>query len=496
MKKLVFLALFVHFTAVLQAQSKVFKEVNEDISTQFKPIRQDNELVGYLAFTRLEKASKDSFNYRVTIMDENLNDLGAVNFRGANLELQTVAFEQNAICLGYIQTSLTGVQQIKNQSTVEKMRDAASSSQVLVQWISLNGKVLNTWSQEVILSTQPVVEGSYRYITKAENVLIHGMQIKNVPKVGFCLFYGDGRKQEVVLFDDKGSLLQQMAVPERASHYELHASATYIYLLEQIGVIPEGGYKLFVYSPGDLSPVIDFDLRDSKGNWLKVLSFDNDPVTGDAFVAGCIINPKMERDILMAMDYPKGPYIGLFTIDLGGPGRDMKANCSYWDEGKFPGLSQDGYFLEKGFYVKYASAAKDFNGNTIFTGTALSPMGRRSYRLADGVFVRQEASGKVVLDNNVLCDVARGIDPEKQLNDVDFKDFYPVVNPDTRINYMIIDDAQNIFIYNISSKKVLRTVPHKNGNIRTNVYPAKAGHIVVAEYHQKEKYTRFSIEAP
>jgi len=71
------------FVCSLQAQTKVFKEVGEDISTQVKPIMQDNAVVGYLAFTRLEKASADSFNYRLTIMDENLNDIGAVNFRQA-----------------------------------------------------------------------------------------------------------------------------------------------------------------------------------------------------------------------------------------------------------------------------------------------------------------------------------------------------------------------------------------------------------------------------
>jgi hypothetical protein len=35
-------------------------------------------LVGYLAFTRLEQADADSFNYRITIIDENLHDIGAV----------------------------------------------------------------------------------------------------------------------------------------------------------------------------------------------------------------------------------------------------------------------------------------------------------------------------------------------------------------------------------------------------------------------------------
>ena len=69
-----------------------------------------------------------------------------------------------------------------------------------------------------------------------------------------------------------------------------------------------------------------------------------------------------------------------------------------------------------------------------------------------------------------------------------------MVNPDTKTNYMIIDDEENIYIYNVSSRKVMRTIQHKDGNVKINVYPAKEGHIMVSEYNRKEKYTRFSIE--
>ena len=246
----------------------------------------------------------------------------------------------------------------------------------------------------------------------------------------------------------------------------------------------------------DLSAVIDFDLRDSKDNWLKVLSFDNDPASGDVIIAGCIINPKMERQFVSAADYVNSPYIGLFTIDLGGPGRDMHANCSYWDDEKFPGLSADGLFSDKDFYVKYASAFRDYKGNTIFAGTALALVGSSKFKLADGVFVRQEESGKIVLDNSIPCDETKSFGPPGLLYALDKKDFYKVDDPDIKSNYMIIDDADNIYIYNVNSKKIMRTIPHKDGNIKINVYPAKEGHIVVSKYNRKERNTSFSIEAP
>ena len=498
MKKLVFALLFVLFTCFLQAQSKVFKEVSEDISTQFKPITQDNTLVGYLAFTRLEKADADSFNYRVTIMDENLKDIGTVNFRQENLDLQTVSFEQNVLCLGYIQSALSGTQKVRTMRGYRKVEDAATSSHMLIQFINLNGKVINTYYRDINLVTAPVGNSNpYATAIKLVNYLKYGMQIRNIPNSGFCLFYGDDLKQDLVLFDTRGVQTHQLEIPGLADRYYLHATATYIYLLTKKDVrVPEGGYKLYVYSSSDLSAVIDFDLRDSKDNWLKVLSFDNDPMTGDAFIAGCIINPAMEKQFVSAADYSNSPYIGLFTIDLGGQGRDMKANCSYWDDEKFPGLSRDGLFTDKDFYVKYASAFRDYKGNTIFAGTALTLVGSSKFKLADGVFVRQEASGKIALYNNIPCDETKSFGLTGILYTLDKKDFYKVVDPDTKNNYMIIDDEENIYVYNVNSKKIMRTIPHKDGNIKINVYPAKEGHIIISEYNRKEKFTRFSIEAP
>lgn len=498
MKKPVYVGICLLFTISLQAQTKVFKEISDDISTQFKAITQDNALVGYLAFTRLEKVNADSFNYRVTIMDENLNDIGKVNFRQENLELQTVSFEQNVLCLGYLQSAIAGGQSVKTPKEYRKATEAASSdNHLLVQFINLSGKIINTYYKDVYLKTGAVPEGRSYTTLKLFNYLKYGMQIRNIPNGGFCLFYGENAKQHLVLFDTGGNMTQEQEVSDYADQYFLRATATNIYLLVKKEVhVPEGGFKLYVYSPKTLAVENYFDLRDANDNWLKVLAFDNDPTTGNAFIAGCIINPKMEKQFVTAFDYANAPYVGLFTLDLGGPEKQMHANCSYWDNEKIPGLSVDGLFADKDFYVRYASAFRDFKGNTIFAGTALALVGSSKFKLADGVFVRQEASGNVALDNNVPCDETKSFGPATVLYDLDKKDFYKVVNPDTRNNYMIIDDAENIYIYNVDGKKIMRTIPHRDGSVKTNVYPAKEGHILVSEYNRKEKTTRFSIETP
>jgi hypothetical protein len=487
------------FVYTLEAQSKIFKEVGEDISTQVKAISQDNALVGYLAFTRLEKADADSFNYRVTIMDENLNDIGTVNFRQGILDLQAVSFEQNVLCLGYIQSPLTDGESVRSRRDLRKAEDAAASSHVVLQFINLDGKLINTWSREVNLNTATLTAGGLWSAMKLIGYLKYGMQIRNIPDGGFAFFYGDDVKQQLAVFNIKGDLTHEQEAPTVADHFFLRASASAIYLLTKHDIrVPEGGSTLYVYSAKDLNAENNFDLRDGYDNWLKVLSFDNDPTTGDAFIAGCIINPKREQEFLTARDYAYGPYVGLFTLDLGNPNKDMHANCSYWSGENIPGVSGYGEFTTQGFYVKYATAFKDYKGNTIFAGTALVGegfVGSAKYKLTDGVFVRQDTSGKIALDNNIPCDETKYFNDAGILYAQEKKDYYKVDNPDTKTNYMIIDDEANIYIYNVTAKKVMRTIPHKDGNVKVNVYPAKEGHMMVTEYNRKEKYTRFSIEA-
>jgi hypothetical protein len=498
LKKLAFSLANLLLVFSLQAQTKIFKEVGEDISTQIKAIAQDNALVGYLAFTRLEKADADSFNYRLTIMDENLNEIGTVNFRQGLLDLQTVSFEQNVLCLGYIESSLTRGESVRSQREYRKAQEAATTSHILLQFVNLNGKVINTLYQEVNLNTATLSQKNPFSMMKMVGYLKYGMQIRNIPNGGFAFFYGDEMKQKLLLFDTKGNMTHELDVPI-ADHFYLRTSAADLYLLtKQIVHAPEGGYRLYVYSAKDLEAENNFDLRDRNDNWLKVLSFDNDPASGDAFIAGCIINPRREKEFFTANDYAYSPYVGLFTIDLGNPHKDMNANCSYWSGASIPGISGYGQFTDKGFYVKYATAFRDYKGNTIFAGTALTGkgyVGAAKYKLADGVFVRQDSSGNIALDNSIPCDETKYFGDMGILAELDKKGFYKVDNPDTKNNYMIIDDEENIYIYNVSAKKIMRTIPHKDGNIKINVFPAKEGYMMVSEYNRKEKYTRFSIEA-
>jgi hypothetical protein len=306
-------------------------------------------------------------------------------------------------------------------------------------------------------------------------------------------------KQKLLTFDSKGTQTQELDVPIIGKHFFLRTSASNVYLMTKMDTrVPEGGFRLYVYSAKGLTAETNFDLRDGYDNWLKVLSFDNDPATGDPFIAGCIINPARDMRFLTAYDYSYTPYLGLFTLDLGNPHKEMHANCSYWSSDTIPGIDADGLFAGKEFYVHYSTAFRDYNGNTLFTGTALVGkgfVGAARYKFTDGVFVRQESNGNLALDNNIPCDSTKYFGSAAFLPDMDKKDYYKVVNAESKTNYMIIDDEVKIYIYNVNTKKVVRTIPHKDGNVKINVYPAKEGHMMVAEYNRREKFTRFSIEA-
>jgi hypothetical protein len=79
-----------------------------------------------------------------------------------------------------------------------------------------------------------------------------------------------------------------------------------------------------------------------------------------------------------------------------------------------------------------------------------------------------------------------------QLYDIDS---YTVSNPETKNNYLVVDNAKNILIYNIEQHKLARTIPHQDANNYITLLPAKEGHVMVSEYDKKQKQTRLSIEA-
>lgn len=323
------LALFLLPAApALHAQTKVFKAVAQDMEQQFEPILQDGKLVGYLMFTQLEKASEDSFNYRIAIMDENLNDIGTVGFREQKLNLKEVSFEGDVLCLAYVQSNFVG-KEYKNAKQFRRESDNARTA-LFAQFIGLDGKIIAT--NKIRMDVRP--EGESVYYSNRKVVgnghLKQGIQLRNLPGKGFACFYGDDTKNNLVIFNTAGRLTWQTQIHEDATDFTMLTSGPEVNLLVKLkDEWQEGGYEILSYNTRDSAAYPKFLLKDRKGNSLKPLTFDNDPVTGKPFVSGMVIDPEHGNHYAAGKDIWHGPYCGFFSISLNGHSKkEIKAILS------------------------------------------------------------------------------------------------------------------------------------------------------------------------
>lgn len=501
------------------AQSKVFKEVGDEIRSQVQLIRQDQSLVGYLALTQLEKASEDSFNYKLTIMDENLNDIGKLEFREQNLDLQSVAFDQDILCLGYFKSINGKSFETKKLFEAAKAKGAGS---IFFQFLTLDGKILKTASQKCKVDAEALPI----YLTGKKNTalvkLSKAVQITNVSGKGFATYFQDDESGHIAAYDLKGSQLWEKKMPAKNTQDYLLTTTEDVYVLSQKANIGEGGWETRGYSFVNATDYEKLELRDKKGASLRVIGWGNNPVTGKPYVSGMIINPKRNSDVMTMTGLTKGPYNGVFTVDMNGHTRkEYVETFSYWNDGSTPGISEKGRFEESGVFPYFDQSYKDYEGNTVFVGSSvvrkvrwggivsgivLSPLiivtplmwastGFNKYKVTDASVLMQSAKGGLKIMDPIACNSSSSLYGRGPVRGYGVnKSFHRVTNTETKTDFVVVDDIKDIVIYNMAKKKIVRTIPHRDGNLATGVLPAKDGHIMVVEYNKKEKYTRVSIE--
>jgi hypothetical protein len=503
-----------------KAQTKVFKAVAEDMDQDFQAIFQDGRLVGYLVFTQLERASADSFNYRISIMDENLNDIGSVNFREEKLNLKGVSFDQDILCLAYVKTNFVG-KEYKNQK--ELNRDINNCRAALfTQFLALNGKIIATGNVKMDVAPEFVLAANSNRHGFANGRLKHSIQLRNISGKGFVCFYGDDKKNNLVVFNTTGKLTWQKQIHEDFVDIGLLTSDTDINLLIKTkDAMVEGGYAILSYNAVDSATYPKFILKDRRGNALKVLTFENDPVSGKPYVAGLVIDSVRGNHFGYGRAIRHGPYSGVFTINLNGHTRkEIQASFSYWNNGSQSFIDKYGYLPESHEYANIERAFKDYQGNTIFaacgvidrvrwgaiTGAVLTawsiygaPLflagGTNKFATRDVMLFKQDASGQLTLATTVPTPRSAFGLATASVTSYDRCGYYTVRNSDTRTEYLVIDKPKDIDIYNINQKKIARTIPHQEGNNILTVYPAKEGYVMVYDFNKKEKTTRLSIEA-
>ena len=504
-----------------QSQTKVFKEVSEEVTSQIKAITQDGSLVGYLVFTQLEKASEDMFNYRISIMDENLNDIGTINFKDEKLFLQQVSFEQDILCLAYIKSNIVG-KEFKNVRSYNKELESAAKSSIFSQFVSLDGKIVGTNSIKVDLK----YPSGETYMRKKNLIgdgrLAKQLLLKNITGNGFAMFYGDEKNNKMIIYDLNGKQKANKIIKEKGDDFALLTSGADVYILMKDKYVnsSEGEYNMLAYRTTDSTVMPKYALKDKRGNALKVLAFDNDPLTGKPYVSGNII----QSDVLTydnAKEMGKGAYAGVFTINFNGTKKsDVIESYSYWNDGSQTSFSKSGQIPDVKSYARQTISFKDYSGNTYFIGSSvkkktrwgaiagavitvpliLGPVyflagGTQKSKITDATLIKQNAKGSLSIENNIKSNGSKFYPARTPFYMYDQRSYYTVSNPDTKTSYLIFDDNNNITIYNVDQKKVMRTIPHWNGAVETSVYPAKEGHILVSQYNAKEKFKRFSIEA-
>jgi hypothetical protein len=513
MKKQFFLLALSMAALFAHSQSKVFKEVSEEIRSQVLPIHQDQSLVGYLSLSQLEKASEDSFNYRLIIMDENLNDIGKVEFREENLEMHAVSFDQDVLCLGYFRT-MKG-KSFKKYKDFEAAKPTAASA-VFFQFLTLEGKVIKTAS----IKTAVELKSWYRNGSAVVSTmgLEKGIRLTNVTQKGFVCYFEDDNQGRLAAFDGEGTQLWIKKLAGKNIGDNLLASGEDVYVLSQKKTgMDEGGWEVKGYSFNKGDEYDKWELKDKQGHELKVTGWGNHPVSGKPYLSGMILNPKRDG-VYMMKHIAKVPYFGVFTVDVNGHSRkEYKETYSYWNDNSKPGISAKGRFEEGKVYPYFDHSFKDMNGNTVFagalverkprwgliaTGIVLSPLvivtpymwalaGLTKCKISDNALMLQTPKGELLIQPAIPGNSDRSTHKRAS---VVTTTMHRVVNVNTSSEYLVVDDVKDIIVYNMNQKKIVRTIPHKDGNVQTGVMPAKDGHIMIMEYNKKEKYTRVSIE--
>lgn len=512
------LLLFLLIAPATHAQTKVFKAVAEDMEQEFEVIFQDGKPVGYLMFTQLEKASADSFNYRIAIMDENLNDIGTVSFRQEKLNIKAVSFEQDVLCLVYVKTNFVS-KEYKSEKEFKHDKDNCKAA-LFAQFLNLDGKIIGSRSVPMAITPE------FRYITNkrgyANGALKHSIQLRNITKKGFACFYGDDTKNNLVIFNMAGALTWQKQIRDDADDFMMLASGPEISLLIKTAKdkFKEGGFAVLSYNVVDTTTYPKFLLKDRRGNSLKVLSFDNDPTTGKPYVSGLVIDSIHGNKFGNGRSLSHGPYTGLFTVNLNGHTRkDISAQFSYWNDGSQSFVDKYGYYEKDRVYANYEHSFRDFQGNTYFAACGIhrqfrwgnivgavvtAPLifppffllgqGFHLYTSRDVMLIKQDRAGKLTLTNSVPAAKSMKVAPIYPLSYYG-PFYYNVANSDTHTDYLVVDDHKDIHIYNVNQNKMARTIPHKTADNLVTVFPAKEGYMMVYDFNKKEKTTRLSIEA-
>jgi len=506
---------------IVFAQSRVFKDVESSISTTVRTIMQDNHLMGYLLFTELEKISADSFNYRINILDENLNDIGKIEFKDEKLIFYDLAFDGDIICLGFLKSNFVG----KTFTYNKEFKGIASKAKnsIYLQFLNLEGKIIKKIDKSVEINNKSFYNFSLK-LQECEASLPNGLQLTNLPQKGFACFYSDLKNNLLYNYSSTGEEVWLKKVANRNKFHLLTNNNKYLYLLSSEPLNNYNRtYSINGFDIADGKAHTPLDLVDEAGNTLRILNIQNDPVSNNLCISGNVFDEEADFSAEFVPDYTKSRLIGTFSTTINGDKKnDIITKYNYWNnEALMPMISKNGRFEQEKTYFTYNTSFLDHQGNTYFTGSKvikktrwglitssiilaptlfmplmLAQYGVNKYQLTDAMLLKQNKNGELSIASTIPLTSTPGYWSRANPNpDIYIRSFTHLFDGNSKKDYLIIKDKIDYLIYNVTEQKVVKKIPRKESNYNYyGVYPAKEGHILISEYNEKEKTRRLSIE--
>lgn len=511
-KKAASLLFFIVLLATAQAQTKTFDDVLEVRLQDMGPIYQDQQVKGYYLFYNMEKADRKNNNYKLIVLDDNLNKVS----------------EKDMVESKYIQLSDAGYDEqslffVFYESKEKKLEFRRYDTQCKL----LSKKSEELSKREAAMYENPAAAGSMSPINLAPIVgkgFVHYHLEKN-DKIGYAIrFFGEeGRKDWVYRSSEKSD---EMEFPFHLGYSDKLLLTSIIkkkgamsrdldFYLQGIDI--ETGKKLFEKTLDDPKYAI------------QLLNVFPDP-SGEIIVSGVYFN----KDDKIA----KAASLGLFTGKMNSNGEFISRNYISWAKDvskKLPTNSKGK--IEDGGYVFFHKAIRNSEGKFFaigeMYGKAASGWGIATSALAiagggsGASVVKIEVRDMVVFEFNADLTLADAKIFEKKSSGVELPsgaEFSSTQLLGNYVNYLggfdymytqRNEDASQIsFCYDNyerskgKTKHVLGIVSRRSGeqnyttdkiNLETDAswirsYPAKPGYVLLLEYFKKKKKVDLRLE--
>ena len=527
MKKNLFLFLVILTTSVskLHAQKKVFTDIANQISSTTRSITQGGNVLGYMVFTQLEKVNSDSFSYTISLLDENLNDIGKVAFNELGLQLNDLVFENDLLHIAYLQSTAFG----KGAKSKKESKELIGTikNNLLIQTINLEGKIINRISKPVniTVSADYDVYGTTSNKYNATASLRSRVQINETGNTGFTTFYEDKDNAYLSAYNSKCELLWTKTINEKANGYFNINTEKNTYVSFNKTVNGNIVSELYSYSLADGKQGKSFEFINPKNNkGLDLLNLSLDKNNGNLVAAGKIYkrnNSKFKNTILEAK---KGVVLGVFNIAFNENNTIApKETYTYWDDGsQKPNFSSQGKMAETNTYPLITAAIQDYEGNTLFIGDGIriktkvgsiigtvltlptlfypfviASAGYKKYRNENGIILKQNKKGE--LSQSGVIDYE-----SKKFSNAKVATVFKITsslafsakNNSAKTNYIGFYDKNNYIIYSTAKNKIIKTIPKfPTSKSYVNISGAKEGHIMLIETNTAARTTTLNIES-